>query len=322
MSDGVIDSGAVDSLPIRSSWKDASDAWSECDIEGLRSGVMDLATQVGSFAFDPISFLVSNGLNFLIDWIQPLEDALGYVTGNPEKLGTDADGWAAVATELGEIAEDLRSAVNSDLAEWLGDDGDAARQRLSEFASAIDGVTNDVNGIGVVLGLSVALMEAAQAIILTIISAFVSWLIITWLAAFATAELTLGGSTVAAGAATGAESVVATSRVALALERIAQIMVKFRVVLQKIARGLKKYYSFMNRLSEKPIINPIVTALGIEVTPMKISTLNLWTLAKDTAAGEAESLATTAPQETVPGVLDYLDGYQTDADIEEGLSGL
>lgn len=114
-------------------------------------------------------------------------------SGNPEKLGTAAEGWAATATELGEIAEELRSAVNSDLAEWLGDDGDAARQRLSEFASVIDGITNDVNGISVVLGLSVALMEAAQAIILTIISTFVSWLIITWLAAFATSELTLGG---------------------------------------------------------------------------------------------------------------------------------
>lgn len=316
---GPLDPTAVEDLPIYSQANDLATAIGEGDIAAISGGIMELAGEVGFLVVDPIGFLVSNGLAFLIDWIQPLEDAFGLVTGNPERLGADAERWKEITTELGNLVKELNEAVNTDLATWSGPAADAARARLAEFAHAIEGVANDVNGIGVILDLSVALMEIAQELILTIIAEFVTWLVITWLAALAAAAPTFGGSTAAAGAATAGEAAVATSRTALALQKITRVMGKLKVVLQRVPLGIQRYSAYMNRMCKK--YPGVAGQLALEPRLVKQAPLGMKGIAAG-AGADAAGQAGSAVVNAVPGAYDYAKNYQSDEDIEKGLAGL
>lgn len=314
--DKVFDGGAVEGLPIWSKGKSAVEA---TDIVDFGVAVKGLAVDVGLAIVDPIGFLVSNGLAFLIDWIQPLEDALGLVTGNPKRIGEDATKWEEVAKELGEIAKALSSAVRTDLTTWQGPAADSARENLGKFAESIDGIGGDVNGISAILGISITLMEIAQQIILAIISEFVTWLVLTWIAALAAAAPTLGGSTAAAGAATAGEGAIALTRTARAIQKISQVLAKLRMIMQKIAPAIMRHYERMGRMAA-----PLKTGLekigvGVRGTTPAIFNHRQNVDAAVVGAGEA---AIVGGYKAVKGLGGYATSYQSNSDLEDGLAGI
>lgn len=78
--------GAAKDLPLALPVSKAVKSAGEGDYGSVASDVANFAMGAQSILEDPLNALISAGLGFLLDVIQPLKDALELVTGNPEAL--------------------------------------------------------------------------------------------------------------------------------------------------------------------------------------------------------------------------------------------
>ncbi|GIF71500.1 hypothetical protein [Asanoa siamensis] len=194
----------------------------------------DLGINVAMYAVDPLNALLSAGLSFLIDVVQPLEDLLGLVTGNPERMEGEIAKWERVGNALEPLAKEILEATREGLVGWQGEAADAARARLEEFAGGVAGIQGDVQQLVFILNTAKLLMDVAQAFVIGLIATFVEWMIMTWLPALAAAVPTAGASTAAAAAATTAQGAIVTTRGVTFIQKVAQIIIRLRGVLYRM----------------------------------------------------------------------------------------
>lgn len=204
------------------------------DLADIAGSVADLGLNVVTYVADPLNYLISAGLTFLIDVVQPLEDLLGLVTGNPERMDGEIAKWERVATALGPLSKEIRQAADEGLISWTGKTADAAKKRLHEFADGVAGLANDIKQLEMIMTIAKTLMGIAQAFIIGLIATFVEWLIFTWVPALAAAAPTFGASTAAAGAATTAQAASVTSRAVSFLDRVVMLLRRLRAVLYRM----------------------------------------------------------------------------------------
>ncbi|MGI5166789.1 hypothetical protein ACQEU3_20795 [Spirillospora sp. CA-253888] len=228
----------LEDIPTVSSFAKGVKSASEGEFADLVSfGGDGWATYAGIAATssNPADFLIRAGLTFLIDVIQPLEDALAYVTGHPERIDTAANKWGGVAKQAEELAKSCCAIPDNALTEtvWSGPSAKRSRNRMYEFANGVDALGKEMTHLKAILGMSKTVMEVAQSFIIELIALFIQWLIAVWPAAMAAAVPTGGGSMAAAGAAT---ATWAARAVALATRMIQ----KLRVMLFRIGQLLSR----------------------------------------------------------------------------------
>ncbi|WP_026212273.1 hypothetical protein [Longispora albida] len=226
VSDGVAIKVSIDKM------RNGDADWSE--LFNISGSAAAIGLNAVTYFADPLNFLITAGLTFLIDIVQPLEDLLGLVTGNPERMEGEVGKWERVGNALGPLAEEIRQAARDDLIGWEGKTADVARKRLEEFADGVAGIGNDVKQLTMIMNIAKVVMEAAQAFIIGLISTFIEWLVYTWTAALAAAVPTAGASTAAAGAATTVQASLATSRAATFITKIVNILKRLQGVLKKM----------------------------------------------------------------------------------------
>ncbi|MEV0714251.1 hypothetical protein [Asanoa sp. NPDC050611] len=212
--------------------------WGE--LFNIGGSVADLGINVAMYAVDPLNALLSAGLSFLIDVVQPLEDLLGLVTGNPERMEGEIAKWERVGNALEPLAKEILEATREGLVGWQGEAADAARARMEEFAGGVAGIQGDVQQLVFILNTAKLLMDVAQAFVIGLIATFVEWLIITWATAIAAAVPTAGASTAAAGAATTAQGAIVTTRGVTFIQKVAQILARLKSVLTKMHPRIMK----------------------------------------------------------------------------------
>jgi hypothetical protein len=205
------------------------------DLQEIAGDITDLGGNVLQAMADPVGWLINTGLTFLVDVIQPLDDLLGLVTGNPERMDAEILQWEQVAGQLDPIAEEVLRAASEGLTSWSGEAADAARERLGRFAEGVASLADDVRKLVAVMRIAKVLMEAAQAFVVALIATFVEWLVFTWLAAMVASGPTAGGSTAAAAAATELEAGVALSRGVQFVDRVASVLERIGTVVERIA---------------------------------------------------------------------------------------
>lgn len=126
-------------LPFADDYKGISDAiesgsWIDGSVAGIGA-----ALNVASTVIDPFGTLASMGLEWAMEQIQPLKEALDWLAGDPETVETHAMTWDNIAEELFGIGEELQTRLDSDLDTWQGEASDAYREML--------GVNVDVAGM-------------------------------------------------------------------------------------------------------------------------------------------------------------------------------
>lgn len=168
---------------------------------------------------------------------------LTWVTGDSEAIGKHREDWQKIGTDLTALADGLAKTLAADFAEWQGEASMAAKAKLDAFILGVRATAGEADNIMSLLSLSRALMDVAKDVILDLISQFIEWLIIAWLAAQAAAIPACGGSEAAAAAATTGEAAIATSRGAAILEKVIAIFRKLEAIIAKIAKSLKEMRS-------------------------------------------------------------------------------
>jgi hypothetical protein len=199
---------------------------------------LDLGWSAYSMIADPFGFLCEAGLGYLVNVVQPVEDLLGLVTGNGDRLGRDAQGWQLVADQLADLAGSLRTAIRDDLSGWTGQASAAARDRLWTFAAGLSALSAEVAELVALLTASQTAMDAAQSMILDILAGLVEWLVVSWTAAQAASVASLGGSEVAAMSATLVEVDGAAARAAAVVHRVHAALQRVEQAFAGLARDV------------------------------------------------------------------------------------
>lgn len=97
--------------------------WIDGSIAGLGA-----ALNVGSTLIDPFSTLLSMGLEWAMEQVEPLKEALDWLAGDPETIETVAMTWDNIAEELFAIGEEFEAALDAEIPTWQDDAADAYRE--------------------------------------------------------------------------------------------------------------------------------------------------------------------------------------------------
>ncbi|MBW8484151.1 hypothetical protein [Actinomadura parmotrematis] len=229
---------ATGNVPGWSHWENIKKHVKNDDLSSLAADIADVGATGVLAWLDPLGALVGAGVGFLIDWIKPLNDMLTWVTGDKDAIDDQRDAWGEVGKSIQRLAADMGKTLESDLLGWEGPASATAKRKIGEFIEGTRATAGEVDHIRALLSLTASLMDIAMSTIKDLISQFVEWLIVTWLAAQAAAVPTLGASEAAAAAATTGEAAVAISRGARIVQKVMKILRKMQEVLAKVSKSL------------------------------------------------------------------------------------
>jgi hypothetical protein len=146
---------------------------------------------------DPIYALASAGLTIVLELVEPFNDLLHAVSGDPDEMQVQIDVWGQVATALGALQGETAGAVNENLTSWTGDAADAAFDQLGGLEASIYAAANEVTGVQTLLEWAKLLAETIYEVIKSILAELVSWLITRGLVALANSAWSFGASVAA-----------------------------------------------------------------------------------------------------------------------------
>ncbi|GAA4002225.1 hypothetical protein GCM10022247_23730 [Allokutzneria multivorans] len=151
----------------------------------------------------PGKALADNGLGFLVSLVMsPLVEIAEWAVGDPEQMRATGEGWAKVGSWLDEVAIAERRRAAATEAVWVGAAATAFRAQMESFATAVDGLADDVREIKEVLDTIADLFDMLVEFFIEAITELVIGVLVQWLAAIAAAWLTAGTSTAMAMSAT------------------------------------------------------------------------------------------------------------------------
>ncbi|WP_025272312.1 hypothetical protein [Haloglycomyces albus] len=93
----------------------------------------------GQAGLNPMSWLTGSLLEFLITTFQPVEDVIGVVTGNENRMDASAAMWKQVGDAIEPIADHIQGVADNELANWDGETGSKARARVLELSLITSG---------------------------------------------------------------------------------------------------------------------------------------------------------------------------------------
>lgn len=233
-------------------------------ITASAAGFVSSCTGVADIAADPLGWLIGQGLDFLISIVQPLQDAIHWVSGDGPALSQAAQNFASIGTGIQSFADKFAQESVESLAKWDGDAAEAAAAKLGEFGSGIKGIAGQAGEIAQLLEISSMVMVVIEEFIKALLTEFITWLIMIWIPALAAAIPSAGASTAAAGTATG---VKAASTGAKATKQVSKLQ-KLLTMLQELLAKLKNWFSnlksnFKEIMADKRM-NSVRATLGVE----------------------------------------------------------
>lgn len=206
------------------------------------NSVMDLAASAAGWGWDvidaainPLSFLISAGLDFLISLIQPLDDLLGMVTGNGERMAAEIQRWDGLKGALPPIGEEIAKLPEGGLSEWSGQDGDLAREKIKEFAESVFQLGDQIQVLQGLMQLCEMIATLIRKTILSQLSTLITNWAISWAAAFAAAAPTFGASTAAAMANSVRSGIATTITCLNRYSKVANTFVQANRILSRVA---------------------------------------------------------------------------------------
>jgi WXG100 family type VII secretion target len=228
------------------------------EVNSTGGDVNDTVNQVNSYAQsnsdsgggggDPLQSLIEKGLDFLIDLIEPVKDALNMVTGDPAALTSASSTYQNLGKEIGQLGQQLQGEIKQGTANWKGDASDAAQQSCQQFLDGVQGTATLAGYISQVCQASAGMMQTAHDVIVGIIASFVEQMLITWAVDAVATFFTFGLSNAAAMAASVSEAGIACARAGEEVSKVAQLIEKVGSMIEKISQLIEKISGILEKL--------------------------------------------------------------------------
>ncbi|MEU5871828.1 hypothetical protein AB0A73_09745 [Glycomyces sp. NPDC047369] len=214
-------------------------------VADVSNAVLGTLNDVAQAVTDPLMFLASAGLDFLISLIQPLDDLVGMVTGNGERMNAEIQRWDPIKDALPPIGEAVAKVPEEMLTAWSGKDGDAAREKIAQFAEAVIDVGDKIQVMQGLLQVTELIATLIRKTLLDIAGKWISQMIVTWATAAASAVVTAGASTAVA------------------------MLNSIRTAISSIVLALKRYKTAVDAfLQANTILGRVVETLGKAASPL------------------------------------------------------
>ncbi|QIZ36313.1 hypothetical protein FDZ84_18565 [Saccharopolyspora sp. ASAGF58] len=244
--DGIKGIGILESAHDIKSLEDGS-SWVEA---GLAYGGM--AMEVVSMAVDPIGTLLSYGLSWLIEHVQPLKEALDWFAGDPDGVKAYGQTWGKVSEAVKAAVEQYNNAVKADTAEWTGAAGDAYRKHATEKAEAVAGageLAGTLSSVVTIMGEVVSFVrEFVRDLVAECIAAIITY------ALEAVCTLGLGTPVIVA---------QVTAKIAKVTSKIGDVVKKLIKTISNVAPKISKMVEVLGKVIKKLGSAPDKIAEGV-----------------------------------------------------------
>ncbi|MBB1157079.1 MULTISPECIES: DUF6531 domain-containing protein [Amycolatopsis] len=137
-----------------------SGSWIEGGIAALGTG-LDMLT----IAMNPVGTLISYGLNWLIEHVKPLQDALNQLAGDGDQISAYSQTWKNVGQATQQAAKDLAATVQKDTANWKGAAADAYRANIGKKIDHINAAATCANTISTVVEVVGVITAAVRCLV-------------------------------------------------------------------------------------------------------------------------------------------------------------
>ncbi|MCP3799110.1 WXG100 family type VII secretion target [Allokutzneria sp. A3M-2-11 16] len=248
----------------------------------------------------PGKALADNGLGFLVSMVMsPFIEIVEWAIGDPEQMRATGEGWGKVAGWLDQAAAAERRRSAATEAVWVGAAATAFRAQMESFATAVDGLADDIRELKDVLDTIADLFDMLVEFVIETVTELVIGLIVQWLAAIAAAWVTAGVSTGVAMSATFAR--VGTS--------VAKVSTKANSMQKKLCPLVEKMEKLLVKLRGKDGLQQLLTDMDKRRTGGWFESKAIGYLDRRAPAGRIFSRAEYTrpdpkdPTQTIPGSL-------------------
>lgn len=231
---GPLGSGAGVFKAVQDSGKDGKvDGGEIATIATSGAGFVSSCMDVAGIAADPIGWLVGQGLNFLLNVVQPFQDLIHTVSGDGPALANAAGNFGNIGQGLVSYSQKFAQEAQESLADWTGPAAEQAATKLAEFSNGIKGIAGQAGDIAQLLQISSMIMTVIEEFIKALLTELITWLIMIWIPALAAAVPTAGGSTAAAGTATGVKGAATATKATKQVSKLQRLLDKIQEFLAK-----------------------------------------------------------------------------------------
>jgi hypothetical protein len=115
--------------------------------------------------------------------VQPLQDAIRFVSGDGPALANAAGNFGNIGTGLQDYAQKFVEDAIQSLSQWDGPAAEAAATKLAQFSKGIDGIAGQAGDIAQLLQISSMVMTVIEEFIKALVTEFMTWLIMIWIPA-------------------------------------------------------------------------------------------------------------------------------------------
>ncbi|THV30104.1 hypothetical protein [Glycomyces paridis] len=147
----------------------------------------------GAFA-NPLGLLVGAGLDMVLALVEPLQKIITWLSGDPDAMSNLQGRWRQFKDVLIAMSEAVDEAWQSALETSQSPTADAARDKVSGMAAALNGCAAAVGEIESHLGYAQMLSKTIYEVVKSLLSILIEQLIIYGLTALATSWATFGAS--------------------------------------------------------------------------------------------------------------------------------
>jgi hypothetical protein len=155
--------------------------------------IMALGTEAYGAVTDPLGWLIGVGLDFLLAYVEPLNYAITWLSGNPGDMQDLIGVWENIQQALLSLAEEVDQAWATTL-ESNDETTNLVRDKVNATSAAISAVAADTASVQQLLARAQMLSTFIFEVVKSILSTLVQRLIIWGLAALAAAYFTAGSS--------------------------------------------------------------------------------------------------------------------------------
>ncbi|WP_346116041.1 hypothetical protein [Micromonospora coerulea] len=141
-------------------------------------GVVSAGLDALASVSDPVGALLQYGIDWLIEHVKPLSEALDWLAGDPAQITAHAQTWRNVAGSLREEAAELPGAVADDVVGWGGSASPAYRAWAAEQQRAISGLAQGADTLAAITEGAAGLVAAVRLLVRDAIATCVSRLIV------------------------------------------------------------------------------------------------------------------------------------------------
>jgi len=147
----------------------------EKDISGgnwIQGGLaaMNVIRDIGSILSNPVGAIMQFGFSFLMNAIKPLQQAIGWLIGNPGQVSQYGSQWQGVAGSVMQIGNTFSQTLNKDTANWTGVTANNYRSYANNQINTLSAVSTATKAIGNATQVIGQLVQKVQAIIKQLVS--------------------------------------------------------------------------------------------------------------------------------------------------------